>query len=114
MRRMLRLLLALGASWLFCLAFGALVEGPEQLSEPPAPMLPVAAAITAPESAVQPEPHDVSALRRMETAEAARRAETALPDAACVRVADRNGYPMGTATYVRTVYQAFPPERLPG
>ena len=114
MRRVLRLLLALSASWLFCLAFGALVEGPEQLPAPPTPPMPVAAAITAPESAAQPESHDASALRRMETAEAARRAETALPDAACVRVADRNGYPMGTETYVRTVYQAFPPERLPG
>ena len=98
MRRMLRVLLALGASWLLCLALGALVEGPAPPPDPPA----------------QQETHHIFATRRMETAEAARRAENGLAASACVRVADRNGYPMGARTYVRTVYQAFPPERLPG
>lgn len=114
MRRMLRVLLALGASWLLCLALGALVEGPAPPPEPPAPLAPAASAIAMPDPPAQQETHHLPATRRMETAEAARRAENGLADAACVRVADRNGYPMGARTYVRTVYQAFPPERLPG
>ena len=35
-------------------------------------------------------------------------------DAACVRVADRNGHPLSSRAYVRTVYMAFPPEHMPG
>lgn len=35
-------------------------------------------------------------------------------DAACVRVADRNGHPLASRAYVRTVYMAFPPENMPG
>ena len=113
MRRVLQLLLAVIAAWLFCLGLSILVEGPEEPADAVLPPLAANVASVAPEAASQPEDGRDTALRRTDAAESARLTSTPAADGACVRVADRNGFPMGGRTYIRTVYQAFPPERLP-
>ncbi len=114
MKRAMQLLLAIGAAWLFALAMGTLVEGPERMeAEPPPPMAAQVAMLTEQQPCQQTAQVAVETIRR-------RLPDTAMQSGSVLRVrqvspmCDRNGYPVGREAYIRTVYQAFPPERLAG
>lgn len=114
MKRSGRLLLALAALALLFLIRPALVEGPAVLcpeetaaEKAPAPVL----------RAAEGMPFDMAAAASTETVVVRRffrPVQEVMADAACVRVADRNGYPLTGRTYVRTVYAACPLQDMPG
>ncbi len=118
MKRLVHLGMILAFAWLVFLASGALVEGPQELEQvQPVTLPPMAAqvAMTAPEGNPQPEHSCATDTTRMRSSSLA--AETQCEHDAVhagVQTADRNGIPVVSRTYIRTVYQAFPPERMAG
>lgn len=117
-KRILHAGLLLLAVWLLVLGSSALIEGPEDGAKAsPAPLPPMAAqvALTAPEGTARVDHSCETEMVRAKTSlPAPERRQDGGDTAGSVRSADQNGHPVLSRTYIRTVYQAFPPERMAG
>ncbi len=117
-KRILHVGLLLLAVWLLVLGSSALVEGPEEGAKAsPAPLPPMAAqvALTSPEGNARVDhPCETETMRAKTSLPAPEKQQEGGDTAGSVRAADQNGHPVLSRTYIRTVYQAFPPERMAG
>ena len=94
---------------LLALCCAALVEGPEPAAPPETP---VHQALLLPAAGEVAETVSAAGIRRTENT--ALRTGTGCPDSPVTPVSDRNGRPLARGTYVRMVYEAFPPEGVRG
>ena len=107
-----KLLAVFGTALFVCLlalCCAALVEGPESPAPPEAP---VHQALLLPAAGEVAETVSAAGIRRTENT--ALRTGTGCPDSPVTPVSDRNGRPLARGTYVRMVYEAFPPEGVRG
>ena len=118
MKRLIHLGMILALAWLISLASSALVEGPESAEHAhPVTLPPMAAqvALTAPVGNPQPEHSCASDTTRMKSSlPAGKEQSESTAGRSGVQASDQNGTPVVSRTYIRTVYQAFPPERMAG
>lgn len=115
MDRLGRLFLAAVLCCLFLLASGALVSGPDAVPEDAQPLAPT------PETAITAVVNQADVTQTADRQSPRREAERSVPRQAEAVVAvgtavecDGNGCVLRGQTYIRAVYQAFPPESLPG
>ncbi len=118
MKRMLHFGLLLLAVWLLVLGSSALIEGPEdgaKAASIPLPPMAQQVALTAPEASARVDhPCETETVRAKASLPAPEKQQEGGNALGSVRAADQNGHPVLSRTYIRTVYQAFPPEGMAG
>ena len=99
---------------LFLFALSALVEGPEPACVIAEETPPVTRACLLPAEAERPQSigNAPAPIRRIRALLPSQRPHA--PEGASIPLADRNGNPITSGVYIRTVYGAFPPEWLHG